>query len=79
MEINCASNLSVTLIHQHDMIRAQLSLLGRFKLELMSIDDSLVQFKDMFKPQNFNKAIASLRNVAQWDSNIMWFRTPAVA
>lgn len=68
-----------TLTHQHDMIRAQLRLLGRFKLELLSVDDSLVQLKDMFKPQNFDKAIACLRNVAHYDSNIMWFRTPAVA
>lgn len=68
-----------TLNHQHDMIRAQLRLLGRFKLELMSTDNSLVHFKDMFKPQNFNKAIDCLRRVAQWDSKIMWFRTPAVA
>lgn len=68
-----------TLNHQHDMIRAQLRLLGRFKLELLSTDNSLVHFKDMFKPQHFNKAIDCLRRVAQWDTNIMWFRTPAVA
>lgn len=68
-----------TLIHQHDMIRAHLRLLGRFKLEIMALDNEICEFKDIFKPQNFDKAVDSLRKVAHWDLNIMWFRTPAVA
>ncbi|XP_029159005.1 uncharacterized protein LOC114931205 [Nylanderia fulva] len=68
-----------TLTHQHDMIRAQLRLLGRFKLEIIALDNEIHEFKDIFKPQNFDKAIDSLRKVAHWDLNIMWFRTPAVA
>jgi len=61
------------------MIRAQLRLLGRFKLEIMALDNETHEFKDIYKPQNFDKAIDNLRKVAHWDLNIMWFRTPAVA
>lgn len=61
------------------MIRAQLRLLGRFKLEIMALDNEIHEFKDIFKPQNFDKAIDSLRKVAHWDLNIMWFQIPAVA
>ncbi|KAK0169705.1 hypothetical protein PV328_010349 [Microctonus aethiopoides] len=37
------------------------------------------EFRDVFKPQNFDDAINSLRKVANWDDSIKWFRTPAVA
>ncbi|KAK0076137.1 hypothetical protein PV325_005823 [Microctonus aethiopoides] len=68
-----------TLNHQHDMIRAQLRLLGRFKIEIMKQNKQIHEFKDVFKPQNFDDAINTLRKIANWDDKIMWFRTPAVA
>lgn len=61
------------------MIRAQLRLLGRFKLEIMKQNKQIQEFKDVFKPRNFDDAINNLRKVANWDDSIMWFRTPAVA
>lgn len=68
-----------TLNHQHDMIRAQLRLLGRLKLEIISHNDKISDFQEIFKPQNFELVIKSLRAVANWDNATMSFKTPAVA
>lgn len=68
-----------TLVHQYDMIRAHLRLLGRFKLAIVSIDSNIEEFKDIYQPQNFDKVIEAIRKVAHWNENIMWFDTPAVA
>jgi len=68
-----------TLSHQHDLIRAELRLLGRFKLELISIDSDIKDLKDVFQPRKFDAAIASLRKVAEWDEKIGWFTHPATA
>lgn len=68
-----------TLDHQHDMIRAQLRLLGRFKLAIKAVDPHVNDFDSILKPQRFDSAIDALRTVAHWDATIMWFETPAVA
>ncbi|XP_065364497.1 uncharacterized protein LOC135957639 [Calliphora vicina] len=65
--------------HQHDMIRANLRLLGRFKIELKQLDPDINELKDIFKPHLFDKCVKALRTVAQWDEDLMWFKTPAVA
>lgn len=68
-----------TNTHQHDMIRAQLRLLGRYKLALQHINKEIHDFQLLFHPKNFNLAVKALRIVAKWDISIMWFKTPAVA
>lgn len=65
--------------HQHDMIRAHLRLLGRFKMAIKKINKEISDFATIFKPQNFDSAISALRECAKWDRSIMWFKTPAVA
>ncbi|KAK0158083.1 hypothetical protein PV327_011147 [Microctonus hyperodae] len=62
-----------TMTHQHDMIRAQLCLLGHFKLVMMKQNKQIHKYKDVFKPQNFDNAIECLRKIANWDEKIMWF------
>lgn len=68
-----------SLEHQHDMIRANLRLLGRFIVELKKYDNEVKELKDIFKPNMFDKCIKALRVVANWDESLMWFKTPAVA
>lgn len=65
--------------HQHDMIRAHLRLLGRYKLAIQSINKEIDDFQLIFQPQNFNTTVNALRIIAKWDTTIMWFKTPAVA
>ncbi|XP_071579921.1 uncharacterized protein [Temnothorax nylanderi] len=68
-----------TNTHQHDMIRAHLRLLGRYKLAVQDINKEIDDFQLIFRPQNFNTAVKALRIVAKWEASIMWFKTPAVA
>lgn len=68
-----------SLEHQHDMIRGNIRLLGRFILELKQIEPDVNELKDIFKPNLFDKCIQALRTVAHWDETLMWFKTPAVA
>ncbi|XP_070167781.1 uncharacterized protein [Polyergus mexicanus] len=68
-----------TNTHQHDMIRAHLRLLGRYKLAIQEINKEINDFQLIFQPQNFNSAVSALRIGAKWDRSIMWFKTPAVA
>lgn len=68
-----------TNTHQHDMIRAHLRLLGRFKLAIQDINKEIDDFQLIFQPEHFNSVINALRIVAKWDISIMWFKTPAVA
>lgn len=50
-----------TNIHQYDMIRAHLRLLGRFKLAIQNINVEIDDFESIFQPQNFNTAVNALR------------------
>lgn len=68
-----------TLVHQYDMIRAHLRVLGRLKIAIMDHDKSIETFKDVFKPQKYDLVIKCLRIVSNWDANSMTFKTPAVA
>lgn len=54
-----------THIHQHDMIRAHLRLLGRYKLAIQNINVEIDDFESFFQPQNFNTAVSALRIVAK--------------
>lgn len=65
--------------HHYDMIGSNLRLIGRFKIELNKINPDIVELKDIFKPHLFDICIKALRNVAHWDEDLMWFKTPAVA
>ena len=68
-----------TSTHQHDMIRAHLRLLGRYKLAIKVIQPDIDDFASIFRPQYFDAVIQAIRVVAHWDTRIMWFKTPAVA
>ena len=68
-----------TSTHQHDMIRAHLRLLGRYKLAIKVIQPDIDDFASIFRPQYFDAVIQAIRIVAHWDTGIMWFKTPAVA
>ncbi|XP_058980559.1 uncharacterized protein LOC131803367 isoform X1 [Musca domestica] len=64
--------------HHHDQIRANMRLLGRFKIEFMKIVPEISELKDIFKPYLFDNAIEALRKTAKWTFD-KGFATPAVA
>lgn len=68
-----------TVHHQDDLIRSELRLLGRFLIEVKSLNTSITELKDIFKPNLFDVCVEALRKTAHWDDSLIWFRTPAVA
>lgn len=68
-----------TLSHHHDMIRAHLRYLGRFKIEMMALDDGITEFKDILRPQLYDKCIMAIKKVASWDDSLRWYKHPLVA
>lgn len=61
------------------MIRANLRLLGRFKIQLIKLEPDIKELKEIFRPQYFDSCIVAVRATANWDSQIMGFKTTAVA
>lgn len=53
--------------HHNDHIRANMRLLGRFKIELLKLAPEILELKDMFKPFLFDKAIEALRLTAKYE------------
>lgn len=65
--------------HNHDMIRANLRYLGRFKIEMMSLDDTIIELKEILKPIFYDKCVKAIRKVASWDDCVQWYKHPQVA
>lgn len=63
----------------HDPIRANLRLLGRFKLELMRLEPAISALKNIFTSSLIDKAIEAFCKTAKWDDSKQSFLTPAVA
>ncbi|XP_046602578.1 uncharacterized protein LOC124296589 [Neodiprion lecontei] len=68
-----------THVHQHDMIRAQLRLLGRFKLAIKNINTKVDDFASIFRPEFYDSAVLAVRECAHYDSVTQTYKTPAVA
>ncbi|XP_074112130.1 uncharacterized protein LOC141535868 [Cotesia typhae] len=69
-----------SLEHQHDMIRAKLRLLGKFKLKMIDIEKNpSLQLQDMFVPGLYNRCIEALRHIASWDIYQGYFKHPVTA
>lgn len=66
-------------IHQHDMIRSRLRLLGRFWLAMKTFDKDLQQFSDIYDPKYYDYCIKSVHVVAQLDEESNTYKAPATA
>lgn len=66
-------------LHQHDMIRSRLRLLGRFWLVMKKFNESLEQFSSIYDPQYYDDCIKSVQEVAQLDEDTNTYKAPATA
>lgn len=66
-------------LHQHDMIRSRLRLLGRFWLVMKKLNESLEQFSSIYDPQYYDDCIKSVQEVAQLDEDTNTYKAPATA
>ncbi|XP_059223940.1 uncharacterized protein LOC131997276 [Stomoxys calcitrans] len=64
--------------HQHDQVRANMRLLGRFVIEMKKISPDVKELKDIYKPYLYDNAVLALRNTAKWNMHT-GFATPSVA
>ncbi|XP_059226883.1 uncharacterized protein LOC131998538 [Stomoxys calcitrans] len=64
--------------HQHDQVRANMRLLGRFVIEMKKISPDVKELKDIYKPYLYDNVVLALRNTAKWNMHT-GFVTPSVA
>ncbi|XP_029157970.1 uncharacterized protein LOC114930372 isoform X2 [Nylanderia fulva] len=65
--------------HHHDMIRAQLRLLGRLFLAMKDINENIESFESIYNPKVYDDCICAINKVAKYNSETKMYETPAVA
>lgn len=68
-----------TLPHQHDMIRAHLRLLGRFKQSLCDARPDITELTQVFHPKNYDSVHEAINLCAKFNVTIQSYETPTVA
>ncbi|XP_077260680.1 uncharacterized protein LOC143896600 isoform X2 [Temnothorax americanus] len=63
----------------HDMIRAELRLLGRFLISIKKFNQSITDFASIYQPRHYDSCILATKDVAQFDPDSNTFKTPSVA
>lgn len=66
-------------LHQHDMIRSRLRLLGRFWIAMKNFDKDLQQFSSIYDPKYYDNCIKSVHEIAQLDKETNTYKAPATA
>lgn len=66
-------------LHQHDMIRSRLRLLGRFWLAMKNYNKDLEQFSSIYDPKYYDDCIKSVHIVAQLNEDTNTYKAPATA
>ena len=64
---------------QHDMIRSQLRLLGRFLKALKRINNQITDFASIYHPQIYDDAISAIHEIAGLDSKTKNYGAPSTA
>lgn len=62
----------------HDMIRAELRLLGRYLISIRKFNSDITDFASIYKPRH-DSCILATKDVAQFDPDTNKFKTPSVA
>lgn len=66
-------------LHQHDMIRSRLRLLGRFWLEMKKLNKDLEQFSSIYDAMYYDNCIKAIQEVAQLNKDTNTYKAPATA
>lgn len=68
-----------THTHQHDLVRSNLRLLGRFKQVVINKNKQLQEFSSVFQPQFYDTAVEAVRICAGFNPTRQLFDHPSVA
>lgn len=63
----------------HDMIRAELRLLGRYLISMRKFNSNITDFASIYHPRHYDSCILAVKDVAQFNSENNKFKTPSVA
>ncbi|XP_029158334.1 uncharacterized protein LOC114945545 [Nylanderia fulva] len=63
----------------HDMIRAELRLLGRYLISIKKFNSNITNFASIYQPCNYDSCILAAKDVAQFNPDTNKFKTPSVA
>lgn len=63
----------------HDMIRAELRLLGRYLISMRKFNLNITDFASIYEPRHYDSCILAAKDVAQFDFNTNKFKTPSIA
>ncbi|XP_029674803.1 uncharacterized protein LOC115242555, partial [Formica exsecta] len=63
----------------HDMIRAELRLLGRYLISIRKFNSNITDFASIYQARHYDSCILATKDVAQFDPDTNKFKTPSVA
>lgn len=63
----------------HDMIRAELRLLGRYLISIKKFNSKITDFASIYQPRHYDSCILATKDVAQFDTDTNKFKTPSIA
>jgi len=63
----------------HDMIRAELRLLGRYLISIRKINPNVTDFASIYQPRHYDSCLLATKDVAQFDPDNNMFKMPSVA
>lgn len=63
----------------HDVIRAELRLLGRFLISIRNFNPNITDFASIYQPRHYDSCLLASKDVAQFDSDNNTFKAPSIA
>lgn len=67
------------LQHQHDLIRSNLRVLGRFLMSIKSLNEEITEMASIYDPQYYDDVIRAINDVAGFDEEKQQYRAPSTA
>lgn len=65
--------------HQHDLVRSQLRLLGRFLSALRQINKEVTDLASIYQPKFYNDTIVAINRIASFDPDTGSYGSPSTA
>lgn len=66
-------------VHQHDMIRSRLRLLGKFLFAMKKLNKNVGEFSDIYNPSYYDDCIKAVQEVARLNKDTNNYESPATA
>lgn len=65
--------------HHYPMIRSRLRLLGKILLHVKKIDNTIVDFGSLLRPQKYDAIVTAIKKIAHLDEESNYYKSPSTA